>query len=159
MRKIALALSIAALVLIGCETAGSAPAAMTEIVKVLPTGKPAAEGFDLTMQWMNRYFVSAKNVIQYSDKAAGMVTGKASTVVNKTPFGEAEVIYTLSIEVKDNKARLTFNAVELISQVYGSKYAPSKMAVNQASFDLFTMNAEMLADDYVEFVQTHTASW
>lgn len=76
--------------------------------------------FDASKIWIAKRFTSANSVIQYADKDKGTIIGKGNFSL-KCPDGlngldciaytSTRAEFTLTIDVKDNKARLTFSDV------------------------------------------------
>lgn len=115
MKKLVTILSVLMTVSIlftGCVTMGGGQATadmlvLTEIVEVPDASKD--ELFVRANSWMVDTFRSAESVIQYTDKEAGIVKGKYLLVL---PIGIGEkmnVTSTVTIEVKDERAKITFN--------------------------------------------------
>ena len=116
------------------------------------TGRPAPEAFDAAMLWMNGSFVSARNVIQYSSREAGMITGKAMTQVD----GGGEIVdiwYTITIEVKDGRARLSIQNVHPVAQDGLDLYYTAKM---HEHFDLL---ARILLDTLKAELPRASSTW
>lgn len=69
--------------------------------------------FTASNSWLVDEFVSSKDVIQYQDKAQGIIKGKGLAKIPSSDFGVGEkpVAFTISIEVKKNKCRLTFQGM------------------------------------------------
>lgn len=70
--------------------------------------------------WIAKKFVSANNVIQYADKNSGRIIGKGNFALNCPAdvkgmaciaYTSTKAEFTLEIEVKDNRARLTFSDI------------------------------------------------
>ena len=76
--------------------------------------------FEDSKIWIAKKFVSANNVIQYADKSSGRIIGKGSIALECPEdvkgmtciaYTSTKAEFTLEIEVKDNKARLTFSDI------------------------------------------------
>lgn len=71
--------------------------------------------FDSSKIWVAKTFKSANSVIQYEDSATGTIIGKGnmpypcSNAWKCLAFSNQIVLFTLKIDTKDNKARVTFN--------------------------------------------------
>lgn len=71
--------------------------------------------YDSSKIWMAKAFNSANSVVQYEDSTTGTIIGKGNMkypckgVMNCMAKGEFRVLFTLKIDTKDGKARLTFN--------------------------------------------------
>lgn len=73
--------------------------------------------FDKTITWIAQNFKSAKSVIDYQDKAAGTIVVKGiiqNVSVNSTMGGAytRQLAFTLTMDVRDEKARLNFSVNE-----------------------------------------------
>lgn len=94
--------------------------------------------FDASKIWIAKRFTSANNVIQYSDKEKGTIIGKGNFSL-KCPDGvgglecmaytSTRAEFTLTIDIKDNKARLTFSDVHQAVNNYPFFDEKSKPAV------------------------------
>jgi hypothetical protein len=60
-----------------------------------------------TLQWMAETFVSSKQVIEYKDSAEGTIIGNASAKVAVFMGGQGLVAFTMKIEIKDGRYRVT----------------------------------------------------
>ena len=76
--------------------------------------------FEDSKVWIAKKFVSANNVIQYADKSSGRIIGKGSIALECPEdvkgmaclaYTSTKAEFTLVIEVKPNKARLTFSDI------------------------------------------------
>ena len=68
--------------------------------------------FEKSKQWIALNFRSAKSVIEYDNKAEGVIIGngavpRPSSVVN--PLGGNLITYSMREDIKDEKIRLTFD--------------------------------------------------
>lgn len=75
--------------------------------------------FDASKIWMAQSFKSANDVVQYEDVSTGTIIGKGNMQYpckgtwNCLANVDNRVFFTLKIDTKDNKARLTFNDLKL----------------------------------------------
>ena len=159
MQKIVAIVFLAAF-LVGCSTFPPPPARnVSEIVYIVDTQKTADVAFDMTMLWLNSTFVSAKNVIQYANKESGMITSKAMEQVGmyySVRSFEIYIVYTLTVQFKDGKTRLAFNAV---NQQYGNYEESTVIPVSQEHYPIFVASTEKLKDNYVTYMQQGVSSW
>lgn len=140
----------------GCASFDPPAAKVTEYVKVIETGRPASDTFDSTMKWMAKYFVSPKSVIQYSDKISGLITGKALLRIEDNALQYIDIDYTVTIEIKDNKTRFTFNTNNISAKLYGSAYQERTLPVSQQAYDAFIPKADALLTSYQNYLKTET---
>lgn len=145
---------LAALLLAGCATTQTATS--TEYAKVIETGKPAAQTFDLVMKWMAKYFVSPKSVIQYSDRASGLVTGKATTIVMSNFAATGEMEYTLTIEIRDGRVRFSFIANDYIASSGANRFS---QPITEEIFRRFTVKADELLATFDKYMKEAPADW
>lgn len=65
--------------------------------------------FERTMTWIANNFRSAKQVIEYSDKEAGILVGNGSTLMKaENALVAVDFFFTLNINIKEEKARYRF---------------------------------------------------
>ena len=105
MRTIAV-LSIG-LLIVGCASVPPGPP-VGAYQKTIEVSASKDEIFIRTMKWMTKTFQSAKSVIQYQDKEAGIVTGNGKIDMNN-PVTKVYMDFVLTIEIKEGKVRLTFD--------------------------------------------------
>ncbi len=77
------------------------------IRRVIEVQKPKEELYSISMNWMAKTFKSAKAVIEYQDKEEGKIIGKGMMVVKYGLGIPADTFFTLTIETKDNKLRIS----------------------------------------------------
>ena len=65
------------------------------------------EIFSKTMEWMAKTYVSSKEVIQLSDQENGKIIGRGMTQFNNTIISSIPCEYSISIDIKDEKIRIT----------------------------------------------------
>ncbi len=96
------------LVILSC--AGQMPLPQNEVVyqEVIEiSGKTKEELYENSLKWMAEIFNSSKAVIQYQNKDNGEIIGKGILPVKYT-FAPVNTNFTLIIEIKDEKIRMTF---------------------------------------------------
>jgi len=84
--------------------------------KVLDVSGTKDEVFIKTMKWMTKTFQSAKAVIEYQDKEAGIVTGNGRLDMHN-PVEQVYLDFVLTVEIKEGKVRLSFE--NLASEMTG----------------------------------------
>ena len=71
--------------------------------------------FDASKIWMAQSFKSSNSVVQYEDQDTGIIIGKGNMKYpckgawNCLAYEKTLVLFTVKIDTKDNKARVTFN--------------------------------------------------
>lgn len=74
------------------------------------TGISKDEIFDRSMRWITQNFKSAKSVVDYEDKSAGTIVAKG--IIPDIDLGgvfNANLGFTLTIDIKDGKARFKYD--------------------------------------------------
>ena len=96
--------------------------------------------FESSKVWIARKFVSANNVIQYADKNSGRIIGKGNFALkcpedvkgmNCIAYTSTKAEFTLEIEIKNNKARLTFSDIHQAVNNYPIFEEKSKKVLNE----------------------------
>ena len=87
----------------------SAQSFEVEVIQDIDMSKD--EIYTQSLSWMAEKFVSAKDVIQLKDKEAGKIIGKGYTDIKIGWLVLIPSKFTLKIDAKDNKYRLTFKDV------------------------------------------------
>ena len=88
-----------------------------------------------------------------------MVTGKAIMSSRANLFRYFDIDYTLSIEVKENRARLSFNALDVYFVAAEGNNVGAKNALGQAEFDYFTSESGKIASQYEDYIKSHSSAW
>ncbi len=98
---------------------------MPEVTEVIVVdGKSKDQIFDASKIWIAKSFKSANNVVQYEDKASGTIIGKGNIkfpcydFTSCGAFGNDRVNFTVKIDSKDNKARISFSDINRTSLTY-----------------------------------------
>ena len=157
MKKVLI--SIAIISLLSCGTLQS-PETIDPIPvqKIFETTKSKDELYTLSNSWMVDNFVSAKNVIQYQDKDAGIITGKGINNMNVGGLGKIDVKFTITIEVKKEKARLTLKDMKFADtgDAFSDAILPQWHDVAQEKFEEW---ARLLFQDYEEYIEETNSDW
>lgn len=112
MKKVLLGfLILIILTMTGCVTMGGEKASpelltVSEVVEFSGVSKDTL--FMKANSWMVDAFNSAESVIQYTDKDAGIIKGKYLQVLPIGMGDKMNVTSTITIEVKDEKTKITF---------------------------------------------------
>lgn len=74
-------------------------------------------------QWVAKSFKSANSVIQYQDKSTGSIIGKGNIDypcqgIECLASAKSTIEFTLKVDSKDNKARVSFNDLNLHTPSY-----------------------------------------
>ena len=138
----------------GCATMG--PVADTSVVKIVEFDKAKDQAFDLSMRWLAETFKSAKSVIEYSDKAVGTINGKGIVSVPGELGIPVDVSFSLIVDVKDGKARLTFKAISVSFQMSGPA---TESALNPPIFESFKKRVDELSESYRKYLSSTSTDW
>lgn len=103
------------------------------------------EIFEASKMWMAKNFNSANNVIQYADVNTGTIIGKGNFSL-KCPdeikgmsclaYTSTKAEFTLKIDIKDNKARLSFSDLKQAVNNYPFFEEESKQVVDAQIKDI-----------------------
>lgn len=86
---------------------------VSEVVEIPDMTQKAI--YDGTKIWMAKSFKSSNAVIQYEDASTGSIIGKGNMKYpckgtwNCLAHAESLILFTVKVDTKDNKARVTFN--------------------------------------------------
>jgi len=117
MKKIMCAGVLGALLLTGCATTPSVPLEPVKLENIYTIDNLKQDQiYDGVRQWFATAFKSSKSVIQYEDKKAGTIIGKANTPyfcggVAECLFGTPNDVleFTIRVDTKDGRVRVTFS--------------------------------------------------
>lgn len=117
MKKTLLTTFLTAVVLTGCATTPQLPQEPVKLEHIYTIEKLSQEQiYNGARQWFSTAFVSSKAVIDYEDKAAGTIIGKASTQYTCAGISECltgttndRLEFTIRVDTKDQKVRVTYS--------------------------------------------------
>ena len=117
MKKIIFAGVLIGSLLTGCATVPPIPQEPVKLENVYTIEKLNKDQiYDGTRQWFAMAFKSANAVIQYEDKKAGTIIGKANTKYTCAGLGEClmgttnDVLeFTIRADIKDGRVRVAFS--------------------------------------------------
>lgn len=112
--------------LVGCATLPTpTDKKMEDITEVIDVpAKSKEQIFEGSKIWIAQSFKSANNVIQYADKGTGSIIGKGNIqypcdgFIDCGAFGNDRVNFTIKIDSKDNKARVSISDVTRTNLTY-----------------------------------------
>lgn len=141
--------------LVGCATYRPGPPA-GPYQKVIDVDGTKTELYVKAMDWMTKTFVSAKAVIQFQDKEAGIIVGKARVLV---PYPKDTILsgtkwpleFDLKIETKDKRARFTFENFMMITN--GVAGVENRMPLEEQAglATLFHEQLDPIIDSFKDF--------
>lgn len=95
-----------------------ANASFSDVVQVIDLpDQPKEKLFESSKIWLAKTFKSSNNVVQYADKGTGSIIGKGSIqypcegFIDCAAFGKDYINFTIKIDTKDNKSRISFSDV------------------------------------------------
>ena len=136
--------------LAGCVTGPPLAEKELQYQEVVEIDADQATIYNKSLQWMAEGFRSAQDVIQYKDEGEGVIIGKGSVAVTYT-FAPYPTHFTLKIEAKDGRYRVTFFDIFFISK--GAFGAELKTGItNQLQIDNFSKEAKKLSESLREYV-------
>lgn len=165
------------LVLSACATGTaqppySGPAAM-KVVEV--PGKNQAEIYEGARQWIAENFKSSKAVIEYESRDTFTVIGNAKSAdvvacvswgIIKTTFDAtcmhpASMLYTMKVESKDGRMRISVPNIALSRAAYSSSLGSSngfELPADAQSYALLSERVMMHADEIVNYLNSAASS-
>jgi len=117
MRNLILIFAVS-LMCIGCVTAMPKESLQSQEVITI-SGMNKEQIFNKSNQWLAEKFGSANQIIQYKDLKEGKIIGKIVTTGNQF-LATYNFNSTISIDIKDNKSRLSFQAHDVTITSPGS---------------------------------------
>lgn len=103
----------------GCTSIPQSKEPLKEVSKVIEfKGINQENIFELAEQWASEAFVSSNDAVRYTDKSAGTIIAKGNFKYSCPDMSslciatvEDRIKFTLKIETKDNKAKVTFTDI------------------------------------------------
>ncbi len=110
---------------------------------------PKKELYKKILEWMAKSYNSSKEVIQLQDEESGQIIGKGITSFVNVMV-EIPCEYTITIDIKDNKYRLTFdNFIGL----WGQFHQDRQPLIYKEYIDDVKKNIKIIADNLYKFLQ------
>ncbi len=135
-----------------------------EVVEIPNMGK--SQIFNATKVWIAKSFNSANSVIQYEDPATGSIIGKGNMnfpcqgTWNCLARKDDILLFTLKVDTKDNKARVSFNDMSVKINTKGTtKFVPIGQeinTVNEKDNELIQTGLKNIVQKYVNDIQKET---
>lgn len=158
MKKTILLLLPLLMIAISCATEMKAVNEDMRIQRVVTATGDQDELFRLSNEWMAKTFRESSEVIQYQDKEEGVIVGKGFTK-SKVGLANFNFWFTMTIESKDQKARVTIEDVygedtiiDTTLTVTSAQLRDKEYAELRAKFDGFI-------DDYAQYVRSGVDAW
>ncbi len=111
--------------------------------------------------WLAEYFKSAEAVIEVQDKEAGLLMGKGM-ISSSNFFGTNYFRFTVKIETKENKARISLIALDQttdVSSFASGSYTPSTSYISATTWNDY-LKAEFggIMGKYKKYISNYTTS-
>ena len=117
------------------------------VQKVFEVDLNKGEIYSSSVQWMAKTFVDSKEVIEVKDAENGRLIGKGITEF-RVQIIQVPCRYTMTIEAKDNKVRITFdNFVGLWGKYHNQPRAIGKYKGERGYLEEIKNKLNILADD------------
>ncbi len=117
--------------------------------------------YDSVRMWIAENFKSAKKVIEYEDKETDTIIGNGSVAYPRKSSRVTNITFTMRVDVKNNKFRITFMNLGLYSPPYynawiGSQPAYERSLTNQAQFDVVKPKLLAFGDEIKLYVEQNS---
>lgn len=132
------------------------PSSQLTYVEVIEHKESASNSFEVSKMWLANTFNDSKSVIEYSSKENGTIIGKG--FIKNVSYGtlvQMDTRFTLKIEVKDNKTRLTFQ--DMVQYPSVANQQPFGMW-NTESLENFKLRAKDLVESYRLYISNKPSS-
>lgn len=142
--------------LAGCISQEAVPVPDRMYQQVVDVSATKQELYTKTLEWIARSFGSSDAVIQFKDSEQGKIIGKGIVSVTYS-IAPVNTFFTLTIELKDNRTRFTFE------NMYWEPHEallPSTMPLeNRGQLDRFSQKAAELIEDWKTYVSKNAGNW
>jgi hypothetical protein len=98
------------------------------------TGISKDQIFDKSLRWIAQNFRSAKDVIDYQDKASGSIIAKG--IIPNVDYGamiNGDLHFTLTIDCRDGKARYIYTNIDMQAELSGVHHIGDTQGVHEAA--------------------------
>ena len=124
--------------------------------KLIETKLAKDDGYSATLKWFAVTFKSAKAVIQVSDKESGLISGNGA-IPNVGFFNAFTLNFTLTIDLKDDKARMTFTQIAIpVTMCSGHD---SGVLTTQEELNIYKSNLDDLVKAYTDYLSKYDPNW
>ena len=153
MKKL-LTLNLILILFIGCAgIMQSIPPEELVLQKVYEINLSKKEIYQKSLEWLAKTFISSKEVIELKDEYTGKIIGKGVTeftnVIAKIPCR-----YTVTIEAKENRYRVTFDTFVGLSGEYHNNPKPISNEMERKYLTEVKSNLDLLANDLFTFLKS-----
>lgn len=143
--------------IVGCVTVPPEQLKVQNIIDVL--GKTKAVLYSKSLEWIATTFNSYKSVIEYKDQVQCKIIG--NIVTTETAFLNTYNFKSrLTIDVKDNKARITFEPLT-VSVYAAGDYVTTRGIYGDSERDMAHKSIESVKKSYISFLKNDNSndSW
>lgn len=146
-----------ALLFIGCTSLREVSKEERIVQKVYEiSGLTQRQIYDKAAEWMAKTYVSSKEVIQLKDPVNGKIIGKGVTSFTNIMVS-IPCEYTISIESKDGRVRVTF---ENFVGLWGQYHNERRPVVEEGFINEIKSNLEATAESLLNFLkETKKNNW
>ena len=153
MKKI-LTLNLALLLFFGCAVMmQTIPSEELVHQKVYELDLSKKEIYQKSLEWLAKTFISSKEVIELKDEDSGKIIGKGITeftnVIVKIPCR-----YTITIEAKENRYRITFDTFIGLWGEYHNNPKPINNEMERKYLTEVKNNLDLLAEDLFTYLKS-----
>lgn len=148
------------LIVAGCASMTTTPLQEKPVViKVYDSNKEKDDIYRIANEWMVETFKSSSEVIQYQDKEEGVIIGKGLTLIGSNFAGSSYAHFTIKIETKENKTRLSITDVYLEIKTGGGNTSKRQIE-NQETWKKVKAELIDIADSYKnKLMSSSNESW
>ena len=120
--------------------------------------------FDKSLAWFAETYNSANDVIQLKDKQNGKIIGRGVGEFYCAMYVR-KYSYTAKLEIKDNKARLTFDSYKPMSYMGSNPLSGQSLEVGgmgldyQEPYDLTKANFDTLSSKFEKYIRTDESAF
>lgn len=161
MKWIAISLALMFPVVIGggCATSTQAVGQSMKVQRVIEAQGSQDELYRLANEWMAKTFVESSEVIQYQDKEEGIIVGKGLTKHKYGGISTWNIWYTMTIEVKEDRARATIEDVYGEYTVLDTKTTMKAAEMRQKDYDELVVKFNGYIDDLTAYMRQGIEEW
>lgn len=139
--------------IIGCATLPPEQCQFEKIYELPDTTKDTI--YSKTLAWMAETSNASKTVIELQDKENGKIVGHGMTAFTSVII-PVPVKYTLVVDIKDNKTRLTYK--DLIG-MWGEFHDQPRPLNKKGNVNAVKEKLGILSDQYFEYMTTRQKDW
>lgn len=136
---------------LGCVSLTEMPQSERSYQKVFKVNLVKNEIYDKTLDWMAKTFASSKKVIELKDRRRGKIIGNGSTKVHLGLGVYLPATYTLLIQIKKGRVRLTYSNFIAYSGEFRNRPEP---IIHEGPITELKTEFKSLSDDYYNYLSS-----